>query len=246
MAEDPKKGDAVGSGVGDREREEEQVVNPWEVTAKDGGKIDYDKLIEKFGCQRLEESLVRRVERLTGHPAHVFLRRVVFFAHRSGSFFALLISGSFRSFGAVLEVMLLIGWFWVGTSMRYLMSMRGARSSTSTRAEGLPLRHYIWGIWCPSCSLSRYHCLYQYTDCPLPGGTAKIDRRRSISAVGGRLREKSTVGGRLREKKKEEEKRRKKYLLSRAALARLLLSPAGRSCAVAALARGSLARCRHP
>ncbi|URD79376.1 Tryptophanyl-tRNA synthetase [Musa troglodytarum] len=82
MAEEPKKGDAVGSGVGGREAEEEQVVNPWEVTAKDGGKIDYDKLIEKFGCQRLEESLVRRVERLTGRPAHVFLRRGVFFAHR--------------------------------------------------------------------------------------------------------------------------------------------------------------------
>lgn len=65
-----------------KEGDGEQVVNPWEVTAKDGGKIDYDKLIEKFGCQRLEESLVRRVERLTGRPAHVFLRRGVFFAHR--------------------------------------------------------------------------------------------------------------------------------------------------------------------
>lgn len=62
--------------------EEEQVVNPWEVTAKDGGKIDYDKLIEKFGCQRLHKSLVDRVERLTSRPAHVFLRRGVFFAHR--------------------------------------------------------------------------------------------------------------------------------------------------------------------
>ncbi|WOK96492.1 tryptophan--tRNA ligase, cytoplasmic [Canna indica] len=62
--------------------EDEQVVNPWEVTAKDGGKIDYDKLIEKFGCQRLDESLVQRVERLTGRSAHVFLRRGVFFAHR--------------------------------------------------------------------------------------------------------------------------------------------------------------------
>ncbi|CAL9128156.1 unnamed protein product [Musa textilis] len=80
MAEEPTK---VGSaGGGDREGEDEQVVNPWEVTAKDGGKIDYDKLIEKFGCQRLDESFVRRVERLTGRPAHVFLRRGVFFAHR--------------------------------------------------------------------------------------------------------------------------------------------------------------------
>ncbi|RWV86843.1 hypothetical protein GW17_00051220 [Ensete ventricosum] len=46
-----------------------------------------------------------------------------------------------------------------------------------------------------------------YVDCPLPGGNAKnrppavdFDRRRLISAVGSRLREKSIVGGRLREK----------------------------------------------
>ncbi|KAK4364853.1 hypothetical protein RND71_016211 [Anisodus tanguticus] len=62
--------------------EEEQVVNPWEVSAKDGGKIDYDKLIDKFGCQRLDETLIQRVERLTNRPPHVFLRRGVFFAHR--------------------------------------------------------------------------------------------------------------------------------------------------------------------
>lgn len=61
--------------------EEEQVVNPWEVSSTEG-KIDYDKLIDKFGCQRLDQSLIDRVHRLTGRPAHVFLRRGVFFAHR--------------------------------------------------------------------------------------------------------------------------------------------------------------------
>lgn len=65
----------------EKEKREEQVVNPWEVSAK-GGKIDYDKLIEKFGCQRLNQSVVERVERLTSRRAHVFLRRGVFFAHR--------------------------------------------------------------------------------------------------------------------------------------------------------------------
>ncbi|KAF7845028.1 tryptophan--tRNA ligase, cytoplasmic [Senna tora] len=64
------------------DKEEEQVVNPWEVSAKDGGKIDYDKLIDRFGCQRLDQSHIQRVERLTSRPAHVFLRRGVFFAHR--------------------------------------------------------------------------------------------------------------------------------------------------------------------
>ncbi|KAG5592157.1 hypothetical protein H5410_042671 [Solanum commersonii] len=65
-----------------KEVEEEQVVSPWEVSAKDGGKIDYDKLIDKFGCQRLDESLIQRVQRLTNRAPHVFLRRGVFFAHR--------------------------------------------------------------------------------------------------------------------------------------------------------------------
>lgn len=61
--------------------EDDLVVNPWQVSAE-GGKIDYDKLIDRFGCQRLDQSLVQRVERLTSLPAHVFLRRGVFFAHR--------------------------------------------------------------------------------------------------------------------------------------------------------------------
>ncbi|KAG8375281.1 hypothetical protein BUALT_Bualt10G0084100 [Buddleja alternifolia] len=64
------------------EQEEEQIVTPWEVTAEKGGKIDYDKLIDKFGCQRLDQSLIDRVARLTRRPPHVFLRRGVFFAHR--------------------------------------------------------------------------------------------------------------------------------------------------------------------
>lgn len=72
--------------AGGKEGEEaEQVVNPWEVSAKDGGKIDYDKLIDKFGCQRLDNSLIDRFQRLTSRPPHVFLRRSVFFAHRSNS-----------------------------------------------------------------------------------------------------------------------------------------------------------------
>lgn len=61
--------------------EAEQIVNPWEVASTEG-KIDYDKLIDKFGCQRLDKTLIDRVERLTGRPPHVFLRRSVFFAHR--------------------------------------------------------------------------------------------------------------------------------------------------------------------
>ncbi|KAL5990738.1 hypothetical protein ACLOJK_011642 [Asimina triloba] len=40
-----------------------------------------------FGCQRLDEYLVQRFERLTSRPTHVFLRRGVFFAHRGEKFY---------------------------------------------------------------------------------------------------------------------------------------------------------------
>lgn len=63
-------------------QEEDQIITPWEVAGEKGAKIDYDKLIDKFGCQRLDQSLIDRVARLTGRPPHVFLRRGVFFAHR--------------------------------------------------------------------------------------------------------------------------------------------------------------------
>ncbi|KAG5054829.1 hypothetical protein AAZX31_03G095300 [Glycine max] len=64
----------------EEEEVQEQVVNPWEVSAK--GKIDYDKLIDRFGCQKLDEALISRLERITSRTPHVFLRRGVFFAHR--------------------------------------------------------------------------------------------------------------------------------------------------------------------
>lgn len=66
----------------DRLTEAAQKVTPWEVEAKDGGKINYDKLIVDFGCSKMDAAMVGRVEKLTGRPAHPFLRRNVFFAHR--------------------------------------------------------------------------------------------------------------------------------------------------------------------
>jgi hypothetical protein len=79
---------AVSSEVEIKEVQE-QLVTPWEVEAKDDGKIDYNKLIKDFGCQKVEPEMVARVEKLTGKPAHPFLRRGVFFAHRCGSIITL-------------------------------------------------------------------------------------------------------------------------------------------------------------
>ncbi len=57
-----------------------QIITPWEVEAADG--IDYDKLVRDFGCNRIDATLIERIERLTGRKAHRFLRRGLFFTHK--------------------------------------------------------------------------------------------------------------------------------------------------------------------
>jgi len=52
------------------------TVTPWEVK----GDIDYDKLIKKFGVQRISNKELEMLDRLA--PLHLFLRRGMFFAHR--------------------------------------------------------------------------------------------------------------------------------------------------------------------
>ncbi|RXW12591.1 hypothetical protein EST38_g13263 [Candolleomyces aberdarensis] len=65
----------------------DQVVTPWDVqgsVSTDGQQqgIDYDKLIVQFGTRRIDQALLDRFERLTGHKPHTFLRRGLFFSHR--------------------------------------------------------------------------------------------------------------------------------------------------------------------
>lgn len=64
-----------------------QVVTPWDVqgsVSSDGKQlaIDYDKLIDQFGTRRIDQALLDRFEKLTGHKSHVLLRRGTFFSHR--------------------------------------------------------------------------------------------------------------------------------------------------------------------
>lgn len=54
------------------------VVTPWEVS----GVVDYSHLIMRFGSTALTPELVARLERVTGRPAHHFLRRGIYFSHR--------------------------------------------------------------------------------------------------------------------------------------------------------------------
>eukprot|EP00526_Cylindrotheca_closterium_P007748 CAMPEP_0113634492 /NCGR_PEP_ID=MMETSP0017_2-20120614/17963_1 /TAXON_ID=2856 /ORGANISM="Cylindrotheca closterium" /LENGTH=660 /DNA_ID=CAMNT_0000545199 /DNA_START=3 /DNA_END=1985 /DNA_ORIENTATION=- /assembly_acc=CAM_ASM_000147 len=65
------------------EKDEEMVVNAWEVK----GKIDYDKLVDQFGSTLIDENLMKRIEAATVGKGnidkiHRFLRRGIFFSHR--------------------------------------------------------------------------------------------------------------------------------------------------------------------
>lgn len=55
---------------------EEFVVTPWEVR----GEIDYDKLVEKFGTERITASILRNIEKHA--KLHPMLRRKIFYSHR--------------------------------------------------------------------------------------------------------------------------------------------------------------------
>ncbi|KAH7700666.1 tryptophanyl-tRNA synthetase, partial [Aphelenchoides avenae] len=61
---------------------DEDQVTPWNVTSASSKGLDYEKLIEKFGCRRVTDDLIERFVQLTGKPVHPFLRRGLFFAHR--------------------------------------------------------------------------------------------------------------------------------------------------------------------
>lgn len=53
------------------------VVTPWHVE----GEIDYDKLIKKFGTEKISSALLDRIKRIAGED-HFMLRRGIFFSHR--------------------------------------------------------------------------------------------------------------------------------------------------------------------
>ena len=44
--------------------------------------IDYNKLIEKFGCEKISSELVDRIEKITKRKVHPLLKREIFFSHR--------------------------------------------------------------------------------------------------------------------------------------------------------------------
>ncbi|KAL8811938.1 MAG: hypothetical protein Q9200_001406 [Gallowayella weberi] len=65
----------------------DQIVTPFDVSGgfDEQGKpkaIDYDKLVDIFGSQRIDKPLLERFEKVTGHKPHRMLRRGLVFSHR--------------------------------------------------------------------------------------------------------------------------------------------------------------------
>jgi tryptophanyl-tRNA synthetase len=60
----------------------EDIVTGTEVIAASDKGIDYDKLVDKFGCTKMSQELIDKIEKLTGEKAHRFIRRGMFFCHR--------------------------------------------------------------------------------------------------------------------------------------------------------------------
>ncbi|MES1922587.1 tryptophan--tRNA ligase, partial [Bonamia ostreae] len=58
-----------------------QKVTPYEVECS-MKKIDYDSIVEEFGCNRIDQKMLERFERLTGKKPHPFMRRGLYFSHR--------------------------------------------------------------------------------------------------------------------------------------------------------------------
>nr|XP_034961781.1 tryptophan--tRNA ligase, cytoplasmic [Zootoca vivipara]XP_034961789.1 tryptophan--tRNA ligase, cytoplasmic [Zootoca vivipara]XP_034961799.1 tryptophan--tRNA ligase, cytoplasmic [Zootoca vivipara]XP_034961808.1 tryptophan--tRNA ligase, cytoplasmic [Zootoca vivipara] len=70
----------VSNGPGDAE--DNDFVDPWTVQTSNAKGVDYDKLIVRFGSSKIDKDLINRIERVTGHKPHHFLRRGIFFSHR--------------------------------------------------------------------------------------------------------------------------------------------------------------------
>ena len=60
----------------------EDIMTPFEIQATSEKGIDYQKLIEKYGCSQMTPEIIKRIEDLTGKPVHRFIKRGIFFCQR--------------------------------------------------------------------------------------------------------------------------------------------------------------------
>jgi len=60
----------------------EDVVSAFNIQAASDKGIDYDKLLQKFGCFPMTEEMGTKIANCTGKKPHRFIRRGIFFCHR--------------------------------------------------------------------------------------------------------------------------------------------------------------------
>lgn len=82
MTENEKVAEAVEAITLNGVETDDDFVDPWNVTSKSDTGIDYDKLIKRFGSSKIDDALIEKFEKVTGKPAHHFIRRGIFFSHR--------------------------------------------------------------------------------------------------------------------------------------------------------------------
>lgn len=60
----------------------EDLVSAFKIQAASDKGIDYDKLLDKFGCFPMTEEMTDKIAKCTGRKPHRFIRRGIFFCHR--------------------------------------------------------------------------------------------------------------------------------------------------------------------
>lgn len=86
MADPDKLSKDVQGMKTDDQEDDGQIVDPWQVVAASDKGVDYDKLIKKFGSTRIDQKILDRFEKVTGHKPHHMLRRGIFFSQRDLDF----------------------------------------------------------------------------------------------------------------------------------------------------------------
>ena len=59
----------------------EDIITPWNIQIANENGIDYDKLIEKFGTQKIDDEIIKKIESAIGREVHYFIKRGIAFSH---------------------------------------------------------------------------------------------------------------------------------------------------------------------
>lgn len=62
----------AGAAAAPAVEDDDDIVDPWNVESKSDKGIDYDKLIKKFGSSKIDQTLLDRMEKITGKPGSCY------------------------------------------------------------------------------------------------------------------------------------------------------------------------------